>query len=420
MVVSHAQEVTRNFTTLSYNKVLQNQSNNLTEGTNSSQLISQTEQQTAEIVRLLSNFEEKTIPVVFHILHANETQKVSTERVQAQLTALNDHFSLSSVIENHPNDTDGIYASRAVDTKIRFCLATQDANGGAIEGINYVATSIPEWSTIEGIKQSDNGTVAITPDGILNIWVAALPVENGGYAQMPNRGDLATDGVVINYRYFGNVTDTNYGFKSLTFLVGQYLNLYPLSGYSEDIPCSDDYVSDTPISNGTNSGCPSGNHVSLCEYQKGQLVPEMVMCFMSPNTSDDCKYMFTRGQTARMHALLDSTGVRYGLVQGTTLCSSENIADARNSKSTTDKLTASTLNVYPNPATSSVTIEVENLTPHTIEILTSDGKQVFFQSLPDREQGLSRTIDISSLSAGFYLVKVQADQTSLVQKLTIE
>ena len=34
--------------------------------------------------------------------------------------------------------------------------------------------------------------------------------------------------------------------------------------------------------------------------------------------------------------------------------------------------------------------------------------------------GLKETLDISDLIAGFYLVKVHTDQTSLVQKLTIE
>ena len=114
-----------------------------------------------------TSFEEKTITVLFHILHANEGQKVSTERVEAQLAALNNHFALSEVIENHPNDPNGIYAKRAVDTKIRFCLATEDGNGNAIEAIHYVPTTVTEWNEIAGIKQSENGAIAINPNGYI-------------------------------------------------------------------------------------------------------------------------------------------------------------------------------------------------------------------------------------------------------------
>ena len=126
-------------------------------------------------------------------------------------------------------------------------MATEDGNGNTIDAIHYVSTTITEWKELDGIKQSENGTVAINANGILNVWIVALPVENGGYAQMPNRGNLETDGVVINYRYFG-ADDNQFGFKTLTFLTAQYLNLYPLSGHSPDYPCSDDFVDDTPMS----------------------------------------------------------------------------------------------------------------------------------------------------------------------------
>ena len=381
-----AQEIPRNFTTLTYNKALQFQGENATSGTNnSSQLISQTEQQTAEIIRLNSTFEEKTIPVVFHILYANETQNVSIERVEYQLAALNNHFALSEVIENHPNDPNSIYAKRAVDTKIRFCLATEVGNGNPIEAIHYVPTTVAEWTEIAGIKQSENGAVAINPNGIFNIWIAALPAENAGFAQMPNRGALETDGVVINYRYFG-ASNNEFGFKTLTFLVGQFLNLYPLSGHSLDFPCSDDFVDDTPISNSRNSGCPSGNHISLCESKNGRLVPEMVMNFMSANTDDNCKYMFSRQQAARMQAVLDTTGVRHDLVLGESICGGRNISEVatpRNSNDITNKLSNKTLIVYPNPANTNITIELTDISvsPSIIEILTSEGKLVFSKKI---------------------------------------
>ncbi|MEM6319113.1 MAG: T9SS type A sorting domain-containing protein [Bacteroidota bacterium] len=418
-----AQSTIRNFTMLQYNKTLQAQDVPLTGNPFSVyQRISAIEQQTAEYVRYRSQFTEKTIPVVFHILHAEDTQKVSVESIQTQLDALNAAFALANPIENHPNDPQGIYAKRAVDTKIRFCLATEDADGNPIAGIQYVLTSVKEWTVTEGIKQRENGAEAITPEGLLNIWVAALPTDHAGYAQMPERGSPTTDGIVMNYRYVGNANDQKFGMTSLIFCVGQFLNLYPLSGHSLDVACSDDFADDTPISNSRNSGCPSGNHISLCEYKNGKLVNEMSMNFMSANTNDDCKYMFTLKQAARMHAVLDSTGARSGLIRTHTSCTNP-ITDVEAKTRNNPKAvfsTKATLNIYPNPATSNLTIDIHHAHPSTLEIWTTEGKRVFVQSLSAEQDEVQLNIDLSAFPAGFHLVKVQTADGILVEKLTIE
>ncbi len=414
-----AQEVTRNFTTLTYNKSLQ--TDNV--APDNGEQLSSLEQQSAQFTRFSSTFEEKTIPIVFHVLYANEAQRVEMEQIEIQLAALNADFSLKEIIENHPNDPDGRYAKQAVDTKIRFCLATHDGEGNAISGVQYVPTSTLEWKETTGIKNNQDGSLAITPNRLLNIWIVALSPENAGFAQMPNRGLSQTDGVVINYHYFGETANENFGdSKTLTFLIAQYLNLYPLSGHSLDYPCSDDFVDDTPLHNSRNSGCPSNLHVSICTKS---LVPEMLMNFMSANTSDNCKYMFTRGQAVRMQAVLDSTGVRHNLTLIEPICVDNEVVEAseRSADNTKDNLWKDAqLSVYPNPATNQITIELNhiNTNPSTIEILTADGKLVLFKTLQTNSQNLQTTINISELNAGFYLVKVRSNQNSLVQKLTIE
>ncbi|MEM6316225.1 MAG: T9SS type A sorting domain-containing protein [Bacteroidota bacterium] len=419
-----AQSIIRNFTTLQYNKTLQAQDVSLTgNSSNVYQRISAIEQQTAEYVRYRSQFTEKTIPVVFHILHAEDVQKISAERIHTQLDALNAAFALANPIENHPNDPQGIYAKRAVDTKIRFCLATEDADGNPISGIQYVPTSVKEWTATEGIKQRENGAEAITPDGLLNIWVAALPTDHAGYAQMPERGSSTTDGIVMNYRYVGNTNDQKFGLTSLVFCIGQYLNLYPLSGHSLDIPCSDDFVDDTPISNSRNSGCPSGNHISLCEYKNGKFVNEQSMNIMSANTDDNCKYLFTLGQAARMHAVLDSTGARSGLALTPTTCTNELSNTTTKDRKQPPKTTSSTdirLTIFPNPATDRITLQSEATDISKIELWTSEGKIVLSQSLKNDQVPLRETLNISYVPAGFYVIKVQTTGGILVEKLTIE
>ena len=359
--------------------------------------------------------------MVVHVLYANEQEKIPVEQVEKQIEALNSHFSLAEKIDNHPNDPDGIYAKRAVDTQIRFCLATQTEAGKPMEGIEYVATKVTQWEDLDEIKKNKDGANPANQNKYLNIWVAHLPDDNAGFAQMPNRR-TNTDGIVIDYRYFGFTDHPKYGgAKTLSFLTAQFLSVYPLSGHSLDYPCSDDFVDDTPLHNSRNSGCPSSLHVSICTKQ---LVPEMLMNLMSANTSDNCKYMFTRGQAARMQAVLDSTGLRHNLTLSEPICVENNLAAAtRNTNKQLDNLSKDTqLSIYPNPASHQITIEVNyiNASSSTIEILTADGKLVLTKTLNTEGQNLQTTINTSNLNAGFYLVKVRTNQSSLVQKLTIE
>ncbi|MEM6318444.1 MAG: zinc-dependent metalloprotease [Bacteroidota bacterium] len=268
-----------------------------------------------------------------------------------------------------------------------------------------------------------NGAEAITPEGLLNIWVAALPADHAGYAQMPDGGPSFTDGIVVNYRYVGNEADAQFGMASLPFLTGQFLNLFPLSGHDPNKICSDDFVADTPISNSRNSGCPSGNHISLCEYRNGKFVNEQSMNIMSANTDDNCKYLFTLGQAARMHAVLDSTGARSGLIRTHTSCANpitEVEAETRNNPKAAALSTKATLTVYPNPATTNLTVNIHHATPSTLEIWTTEGKRVLVQSLSVEQSVTQLDINLSAFSPGFYLIKVQTADGILTEKLTIE
>jgi hypothetical protein len=124
-------------------------------------------------------------------------------------------------------------------------------------------------------------------------------------------GPAATDGVVINARYFGIKNDRNDPFgrgKTLTHLVASYLGLYELWNSLE--PCFDDRVYDTPVHNDPNAGAGiEGRHVSTCYGHE----LEMYMNFMD-NTEDSLLCMFTRGQVLRMQGMLSEGGPRNGLV----------------------------------------------------------------------------------------------------------
>ncbi|HMP32402.1 MAG TPA: M43 family zinc metalloprotease, partial [Saprospiraceae bacterium] len=96
--------------------------------------------------------------------------------------------------------------------------------------------------------------------------------------------------------------------KTLVHLMGVYLGLQALW---TNLECADDGVEDTPIHNAPNSSCYGQGHISLCPGNP----MEMVGNFMDSNP-DDCAYMFTKGQVARMHATLGELGYRSHLLKG--------------------------------------------------------------------------------------------------------
>lgn len=412
---NYGQELFRNYTSLTYNENLSKNDEKVLRD------IAKQEKEIAKFIRF-GDWQSRTVPIVFHILYADESQKIPLDQVEKQVEALNNHFSLAEMMENHPNDPDGIYAKRAVDTKIRFCTATQNEGGQPIEGVEYVETKITQWDwdNLEEIKKNKDGANPANQNKFLNIWVAHLPNDNAGYAQMPSR-KTSTDGIVIDYRYFGFTDHPQYGSaKTLTFLIAQYLGVYPLSGYHSERPCSDDYVEDTPLSSSRNTGCPRYNHVSLCNTRH---VTEMTMNFMS-GTDDDCRYMFTRGQAARMQAVLDTMGARSNLADGKfDYCAP--LADTEKSEARTNlsaNQTAKKLKVYPNPVESQLFIEwqSENLAILTLEILSADGKVISSEQITPTTSTIQQTLDVSNWIAGLYLIKVTNEQTTIVRKITIE
>ena len=411
----YGQDLLRNYTSLTYNETLSKNDEKVLRD------IAKQEKEIAKFIRF-GDWRLRTVPIVFHILYADESQKIPLDQVEKQVEALNNHFSLVEKIENHPNDPEGIYAKRAVDTQIRFCTAIQNEGGQPIEGVEYVETKITQWDwdNLEGIKKNKDGANPANQNKFLNIWVAHLPDDNAGFAQMPS-SKTSTDGIVIDYRYFGFTDHRQYGgAKTLTFLIAQYLGVYPLSGYHSERPCSDDYVTDTPRSNSRNTGCPSADHVSLCDTR---YVTEMTMNFMS-GTDDDCRYMFTRGQAARMQAVLDTMGARSNLADGkfdycSALANTEKL-EARTNLSS--DLTTEKLKVYPNPTDSQLFIEwqSENSAELTLEIISADGKLISSEKITPTMPTVQQTIDVSSWVAGLYLVKITSEQNTIVRKITIE
>ena len=239
-----------------------------------------------------------TIPVVFHVVYANGTQNISDAQIMSQLQILNDDFRRLN------SDADNTW-SQAADSEVEFCLATNDPQGNPTDGILRVSTSVSSFGTSDNVKFSSSGGSDAWPAGsYLNFWVCNVGGGILGYAQFPG-GSAATDGVVCDYRYVGDMGTATAPFdlgRTATHEVGHWLNLYHIWG---DGNCNqDDQVSDTPNSDAANFGCATG-HQSCSST-------DMVQNYMD-YSDDACMNLFTSGQKTRMQALFAPGGFRASL-----------------------------------------------------------------------------------------------------------
>ena len=243
-----------------------------------------------------------TIPVVVHVIYKTNSENISDAQVLSQIDVLNEDFRRTN------SDADNMW-SQAADSEIQFCMATIDPSGNATNGITRKSTTKKSFRTNDDMKKSAKGGVdPWNTSNYLNIWVCNLSNNILGYAQFPG-GSSATDGVVVLYSAFGRVGTLSANFnlgRTTTHEVGHWLNLRHIWG---DGGCSvDDFVSDTPASDGANYGCAS-SHVSCSSL-------DMVQNYMD-YSDDACMNLFTAGQAARMQAVLAPGGFHHSLTQST-------------------------------------------------------------------------------------------------------
>jgi hypothetical protein len=234
------------------------------------------------------------IPVYVHVIYSNAQENISDAQVNSQIAVLNADFNATNGdASNVPSEFAGLVA----DSDINFTLA----------GVTRKASSRTEWGTRDEMKFASNGGVdVVNPEGALNIWVCNIGGGILGYAQFPG-GSSSTDGVVIAPQYFGTTGYVSAPFnkgRTGTHEVGHYLNLRHIWG---DGRCKqDDFVADTPSSDGPNYGCPAYPTVN-CRSN------DMTMNYMD-YSNDACMYMFSEGQKERMRAIFASGGPRDGML----------------------------------------------------------------------------------------------------------
>lgn len=250
-----------------------------------------------------------TIPVVVHVVWNTTTENISDAQIQSQIAVLNADFrKLNADASLVPS----AFSSLAADVNIEFCLANVDPNGNPTTGITRTQTSTTAFGTNDQVKSSSTGGVnAWNTSQYLNMWVCDISGGILGYAQFPG-GSASTDGVVIDYQYFGTIGTATAPFnkgRTATHEVGHWLNLFHIWGDDGTGCTGSDQVSDTPNAGGPNYGCPTFPKVSCSNGPNGDLF----MNYMD-YTDDACMYMFTSAQAARMQALFAPGGFRASLL----------------------------------------------------------------------------------------------------------
>lgn len=344
-----------------------------------------------------------TIPVVVHVLWYTNPMNIPDSRIYDQLDVINDDFRR---LNNDTANTPSAFKSAAADTEIQFCLAKRDPNGNATTGITRTQVTSPSFS------MSQNNTIKSTANGghdawdatkYLNIWVVNLTGGVLGYTQPPG-GNLATDGVVVCYKYFGTTgTVAPYnGGRTTTHEVGHWLDLQHPWGDDGGACWGDDFVWDTPNSYDAQYGCPVFPQVDACTPTNPGV---MFMNYMD-YVDDGCMNMFTNGQKTRMWACLNTSRASIKSSNGCVPIGIDDTSLLQN------------FNVFPNPAEQNVTIELKlrEVKDVKISIINAVGSKVY----ETEENGVfevQKNIDVSSLGSGFYFIRVECDGQIRTEKL---
>ena len=232
------------------------------------------------------------IPVIVNVLYKTAAENISDTQIQTQINVLNQDFNATNP---DFSSVPALFSGVAANIGITFVL----------EKINRKATTKTSWGTRDAMKKTKQGGLDPTsPTTKLNLWACTIGGGILGYAQFPG-GSTATDGVVIDSKYFGLSGTASYPYnlgRTATHEVGHWMNLRHIWG---DATCGSDLVTDTPTHNTANYGVPTYPHLSTCT---GTPV-EMTMNYMD-YTDDRGMYMFSNGQKTRMAAIFVTGGAR--------------------------------------------------------------------------------------------------------------
>ncbi|MBK7149123.1 MAG: T9SS type A sorting domain-containing protein [Bacteroidetes bacterium] len=263
------------------------------------------------------------IPVVFHIVHNGDAigtgENISDEQVISQLPALDRDFNgLDPDQVNVPQPFQALVGN----VGFKFCLAKFDPDGNPTTGIIRHQFAQTTWNTETDIDQNLKPATIWDRNRYLNIWSVRMGgdlASNGvlAYSSFPFFGNANADGIVARYNTVGTTGSIMAGFqkgKTLSHEAGHYFGLLHTWGTGPGCGDQGDFVADTPDQDDLNFGCPAFPRVSCANSAPNG---DMFMNYMD-YSDDDCRNMFTLGQTSNMRGIID--GFRTALKTASTQC----------------------------------------------------------------------------------------------------
>ena len=247
----------------------------------------------------------RIIPTVFHVIHQGGNENISKEQIEDQMRILNEDFSRTNP---DASNTRAVFLPVAANPNIEFRLAKLDPQGNCTDGIVRV------WSPLTNNASDDvKGVSYWDSNDYFNVWVVKDIDDEGeqgiilGYAQFPNFGSAATDGVVVRADYIGSVgTGASNGSRgrTLTHEAGHWLGLF----HTFQGGCTGGFfgesIDDTPpIAAATQGGCPQ--NANTCSNDNPDL-PDMVENYMD-YSNGSCQNIYTLGQKDAFDAVLSGS-----------------------------------------------------------------------------------------------------------------
>ena len=359
------------------------------------------------------------IPVVVHVITDSDLRtlggvnnpNISDAQVRAQIRILNEDFA-------NATNTRG-FNLRGIDTKIRFKLATTDPNQNPTTGIVRVRTTRPSFDPFnDGVALAQLS--GWSTERYLNIWVCRFNSQSIlGVGQYPvgttikgletETGDAITDGIAVDFRYFGQGPDIRsrlykYG-RTTTHEIGHWFGLLHTWG---DEFCGSDYCADTPTCEDSNNTSDTTCVDVFSTCNGGPRTRNMTENYMD-YTPDRCMNRFTADQTDRMWKVLELSPRRDKLVK---YLRNLNIP----------KTTALTIEVSNNPVSGSeFDLKVQfnaDFQDFSIYIFNQSGKLCYTQSIKNSPSSLT-TVPAGALPAGAYFLKVTTPSEAATVRLMV-
>ena len=281
-----------------------------------------------------ANIEEIiNIPVIFHIVLPNP-YIISDATIQSQIDELNIDYAGANA---DSTNAVAFYTVRGHSARIRFVLAKRTPGGGLSNGINRIKSSTSSNVNLftDPIKRTALGGADVwDPFSYLNIWVGDDISGRHvlGYAQFPQSGLAADDGIFCSYTSLGisscNSNSYNRG-RTLCHEAGHYFGLYHIWG-DDDLCAGDDFrsltdagsaavlpaglfneegqgntifdIGDTPNQSVSSTTCLAGIVPDVCSTGASGKMYQNYMDY----TPDNCYSLFTKKQVQRMEWVIDN------------------------------------------------------------------------------------------------------------------